>query len=291
MRRDDPSAPMLRQQVRAGLGQQLAKEGRRLLDAEAWDKAVEHLQSALQRLPDDTQLLALSDEANAQRHHTAARRAIDRGDYRAAVDEIIGVRVVLEGRSNVAWTVPLRPAVDALAVAVRDAVCGQAQKLADQRQYQEALENLQLASRLSSADAKVANLRDQIAALSAGAKTADLTGTWRAPPGLLTPNGMQLAPEITDFEFTDRGSEITVTAVQLPRQIREFTGQWRRNGTRLEGNFHFVLWDQTSVSAAVTANIKKDSKTLAVEWKQIRYTDLKKKEFKLEGYVDWTRVE
>jgi hypothetical protein len=55
------------------------------------------------------------------------------------------------------------------------------------------------------------------------------------------------------------------------------------------GELTFDLGNQT-IRASVTANVK-DWKTIAVEWKGIRVTDVRKKEFKLEGYVDWTWVE
>lgn len=288
---DDPGAKALREEIRAGLAARLAKEGRSLLDAQDWDKAFEHLQSAVVRFPKDSLLVALAEEASVQRHRTAAKRAIDRGELAAAVDEIIAARELLFASANASWTSVLRQPIDVLAAEVRDAACDQAQKLAEQRQYEEALRSLAIAVKLSSTDAKVVNLRAQIEMLSTGAKTADLSGTWRAPPGLRTPRGMQLAPDITEFELTDRGNQVTVKAVQAPAMVQDFTGEFRRFGTRLEGTFQFVLQDQTTVRAAVTANVKKDPRSLAVEWKEIRYTDVRKGEFELEGYVDWTRVE
>jgi tetratricopeptide (TPR) repeat protein len=268
----------------------LAKEGRRLLDAQDFEKAAEHLQKALGKLPNDSQLVALSNEANVQRHRVAAQRAFDQGDPSAAVDELMAARALLDGRSNASWTGPLRQAVDALAERVRDAICDQAQKLSGERQYEEALEHLAVASRLSSTDPKVVNLRQQIEALSVDPKTANLSGTWQALPGLRALDGTQLAPQITQFVLTERGAEITVTAVQLPELIRDFSGQWRRDGARLVGTFDFVLWDQIAFRAAVTANVK-SPRTLSVEWKEIRYTDVKRKTFELHGNLDWTRLE
>ena len=311
VRADDADGRALRDEIRKHLAANLAEEGRALLDAQDWSKAIEHLQVALERLPNDSQLLALSEEATAHQHRIAGQQALERGDLRAAVEAIVAGRALLNGRSNASWSGPVRQAVDSLAAGVRDRACDQAQKLAGQREYDEALQSLEIASTLSSSDPKVLTLREQIEGLRKGAKTADLSGTWRAPPGLFAPNGVQLAPEMMAFELADKGTEISVKALIPPGterdsplpsygapgygrsagKVRDVTGQWRRDGTRLVGTFDFVLPDQQiAIRATVSANVK-DSRTLAVEWRQIRYTDVRKKEFKLEGFVDWTRAE
>jgi hypothetical protein len=56
------------------------------------------------------------------------------------------------------------------------------------------------------------------------------------------------------------------------------------------GTFDFVLSNQNVFHATVTANVK-GPKTLSVEWKEIRFVDVKRKTFKLHGNLDWTRVE
>ncbi|MCY2994673.1 MAG: hypothetical protein NTY19_43450, partial [Planctomycetota bacterium] len=60
-------------------------------------------------------------------------------------------------------------------------------------------------------------------------------------------------------------------------------------GARLVGTLNLVLRDGTNINVAAEANIREDSKTIAVDWKRIKVDDPKKKTYKLSDRADWTK--
>ena len=61
------------------------------------------------------------------------------------------------------------------------------------------------------------------------------------------------------------------------------------DGARLVGTLNLVLRDDTSINVAAEANIREDSKTIAVDGKRIKVDDPKKRTYKLSDRVDWTK--